>query len=259
MSNRTRTVITLILVVLGVIIANYLGFRANADTGDIANSNFGGVNYFFPATYVFTPIWPVIYAGLLGWAVFQALPANRDERRFGAAAPWMVLNIALNALWVLVFGMEAFVSTVPIMFALIVVTLIVYRKMEIGVARVGLWERLIQITISIYLAWLTVASVANVASALIAAGWNGFGLSNEAWSLVMLLVGAGLAAFLYRGLRNDVVILLTYLYAYVGILIRYSDVTLVLAGTVIGIVILGALVVWHVVGRRGRAAPAGTA
>ena len=245
MSNRTRSIITLIVMVLGVILANYLGFRANTDTGDIANQTFNDTNYFFPATYVFTTIWPAIYAGLVGLAIYQALPANRDNPRFRAAAPWLMLNIFLNALWVWVFGREAFVSTVPIMLVLVFTTVMIYRKLEIGRAPVERWERILQIPISIYLAWLSIATVANIASALIAAGWNGFGLSAEVWALVMLLVGAGLAVFLYRGLGRDVVIPLTFIYAYVGVIVRYYDVPLVLVGAIIGAVSLAALSVLH--------------
>ncbi|MBP6786443.1 MAG: tryptophan-rich sensory protein [Candidatus Promineofilum sp.] len=259
MSNKNRSILTLIVMVIGIIVANYLGFRANSDTGDIANTAFNDANYFFPATYVFTTIWPVIYTGLLGWAIYQALPANRDNPRFRAAAPWLMVNIFLNGLWVLVFGMEAFVSTVPIMLVLVFTTLVAYRKLEIGRARVGMWERILQIPVSIYLGWLTVATVANVAAALIAAGWNGFGISNEVWGMVMLLVGAGLAVFLYRGLHNDVVIPLVYLYAYIGIIVRYSDVTLVLAGAVIGAAIVAATAGRHFISRRGQGASLKTA
>ncbi len=250
MSNKTRSIITLVVMVLGIIAANYLGFQANTETGDVANTNFDGLNYFFPATYVFSTIWPVIYGGLLGWAVYQALPANRDNPRYRAAAPWLMLNIFLNGLWVLIFGMEAFVSTLPVMVILVFTTVMAYRKLEIGRARVGMWERLLQIPISIYLAWLTVATVANIASALIAADWNGFGISYEVWGVIMLLVGAGLAVFLYRGLGNDVVIPLVYLYAYIGIIVRYSDVGLVATGAAIGAVIVAAAAVYHIIRRR---------
>lgn len=245
MSNKTRSMITLIVMALGIIAANYLGFRANADTGDIANQAFDNTNYFFPATYVFTTIWPVIYAGLLGLAIYQALPAQRDNPRFRAAAPWLMVNIFLNAFWVWVFGRQAFVSTVPIMIVLVYTTVVAYRKLAIGQPTPDRWERLLQIPFSIYLAWLTIATVANVAAALIAAGWNGFGLSAEVWALVMLLVGVGLAVFLYRRLGRDVVIPLTYVYAYVGVIVRYYDVPLVLAGAVIGALILAGLAVMH--------------
>lgn len=254
MSNKTRSIITLIVLILGTIVANYLGFQANTDTGNIANETFNDTNYFFPATYIFTTIWPVIYAGIVGWAIYQALPAHRDNPRFRAAAPWLMLNIFLNGLWVFVFGLEAFVSTLPIMFVLVFTTVMAYKKLEIGVTPVGRWERILQIPISIYLAWLTVATVANIASALIAIGWNGFGISYEMWGLIMLLVGAGLAIFLYRGLHNDVVIPLVYLYAYIGIIVRYSDVPLVMAGAVIGALVVGGTTVYHFIKRRGRPA-----
>jgi hypothetical protein len=245
MSNKSRAVLTLIVIVLGTVVANYLGFQANTDTGDIANQTFNDANYFFPATYVFTTIWPIIYAGLIAWAVYQALPAHRDTPRFRAAAPWLMVNIALNALWVWVFGREAFVATLPVMLALVYTTVVAYRKLEIGREPVGRWERLLQIPISIYLAWLSVATVANVAAALIAVGWSGFGVSYEIWGLIMLLVGAGLSVFLYRSFHDDVVFPLVYLYAYVGIMARYSDVWPVLVGAAIGALIVAAVAARH--------------
>jgi hypothetical protein len=248
------SIITLVVIVLATIAANYLGFQANTDTGNIANETFNDANYFFPATYVFTTIWPVIYLGIVGWAIYQALPANRDNPRFRAAAPWLMVNLILNGLWVWVFGMEAFVSTLPIMAILVYTGVMAYSKLKIGQVKVGTWERILQIPISIYLAWLTVATVANIASALIAADWNGFGLSYLTWGVIMLLVAAGLAVFLYRTFYRDVVFLLVYLYAYIGIIIRYSDVTPILFAAVVGALIVGGLAVFHFINRRGQPA-----
>jgi hypothetical protein len=254
-SNATLwSIITLIVLIGGTIVANILGFQANTDTGNIANDTFNDANFFFPATYVFTTIWPVIYAGIIGWAIYQATPAQRNNPRFRAAAPWLMVNILLNGLWVWVFGMEAFVSTLPIMAALIYTGVMAYSKLRIGQEPVGRWERILQIPISIYLAWLTVAAVANIASALIAVDWNGFGISYEVWGLVMLLVGAGLAVFLYRTFYRDVVFLLVYLYAYIGIIVRYSDVPLILAGAAIGALIVGGLAAFHFISGRGQPA-----
>ena len=253
-NNKMWSIVTLVVIVIATLAANYLGFQANTDTGNIANETFNDANYFFPATYVFTTIWPVIYTGILAWAVYQALPAQRDNPRFRAASPWLMVNLVLNGLWVWVFGMEAFVSTLPIMAALVFTTAVAYGKLRIGQEKVGTWERVLQIPISIYFAWLTVATVANIASALIAIGWNGFGISAEVWGLIMLLVGAALAFFLYRTFYRDVVILLTYIYAYVGIIVRYPDQPLVLAGAVIGGLALAALVVVHFINRGRRPA-----
>ncbi len=253
-NNRYSSIVTLVFLIGATIVANYLGFRANTDTGAIANQTFDGRSFFFPAGYVFTTIWPVIYLGIIAWAIYQALPANRDNPRFRAAAPWLIVNLVLNAVWVWVFGMQAFVSTLPIMAVLLYTTVVAYRKLRIGQESVGRWERILQIPISIYLAWLTVATVANIALALVAANWNGFGLSYEVWGLIILLVGIGLSFFLYRGLGNDVVIPLVYAYAYVGIIVRYPDVPLVLAGAAIGAVALIALAAYHFISRRGQPA-----
>lgn len=249
-NNTLWSIITLVVLVAATIAANWLGFQANTDTGNIANQTFNDSNYFFPATYVFTTIWPVIYAGILGWAVYQALPANRDNPRLRAAAPWLMVNLILNALWVWVFGMQMFVTTLPIMAVLVITGAIIYGKLEIGQTKVPTWERILQIPYSIYFAWLTVAAVANGASALIAAGWNGFGLSPETWGVIMLLVGAALAVFLYRTFYRDWVFLLVYVYAYVGIIVRYADVQPILIAASAGAAVLLGVFIWDMVIRR---------
>ena len=131
-NNKLWAIVTLVVLVVGTTVANILGFQANTDTGNIANQTFNDANYFFPATYVFTTIWPVIYSGIIAWAVYQALPAHRDNPRFRAAAPWLMVNLVLNGLWVWVFGMEAFVSTLPIMAALVFTLAVAYGKLRIG-------------------------------------------------------------------------------------------------------------------------------
>ncbi|MBX7251888.1 MAG: tryptophan-rich sensory protein [Candidatus Promineofilum sp.] len=243
--NRSISIITLVFVIGATIAANVLAFTTNMDTGDIANSTFDSTNYFFPATYVFTTIWPVIYAAIVGWAIYQALPAHRDNPRFRTAAPWMIVNMVLNAVWVWVFGMQAFVATVVIIIPVLYTAVMVYRKLRVGEVRVGAWERAFQIGVTVYLAWLCVATVANVASALIAARWDGFGLSREVWGLIMLLVGTGLAFLLYRGFNREVVIPLVFIYAYVGIIARYADEPLILTGAILGAVALAGLSFFH--------------
>lgn len=258
-NNTLWSIITLVVIVVATIVANILGVAANTDTGDVANSTFAGTNYFFPETYVFTTIWPVIYLGIVGWAIYQALPANRDNPRFRAAAPWLMVNLILNGLWVWIFGMEMFVTTLPIMIVLVITGVIAYSKLEIGQTKVSTWERILQIPISIYLAWLTVATVANIASALIAIEWNGFGLSYETWGVIMLLVGAVLALFLYRTFYRDWVFLLVYIYAYVGIIVRYGDVQPILIAASAGAAVLLLAFLWDMIQRQRERAVVQTA
>jgi tryptophan-rich sensory protein len=220
--DKLRQITTLIILIGSIIAANYFGFRANSDTGDIANSNFDGSNFFFPASYVFATIWPVIYLGIAAYAIYQALPAQRENPRFRAAAPWINLNLLLNAFWTYVFGMEGFVATAVVLVGLVITAVLVYHRLEIGRATVEGFERWLWIPLSIYLAWLTVATVANTAIALIALNWDGFGISYETWGAIMLVVGGLLAYYLYRGLNRNWIIFLVYIYAYIGIVVRYA-------------------------------------
>lgn len=218
--DTIRQIATLVIMLGSIVAANYLGFQANTNTGEIAN-NFDGTNYFFPAGYVFATIWPVIYLGLVIYAIYQALPSQRDNPRFRAAAPWLMLNLLLNALWTYVFGQQSFVGSVVVIVGLLVTAVIAYRRLQINHADITGFERWLWIPISIYLAWLTIATVANTAVALITVNWNGFGLSYELWGAIMLVVGGLLAYYLYRGLNGDWVIFGVYLYAYMGVIVRY--------------------------------------
>ena len=90
MKNMLRQ-IAVIIVVLFTIIINIL-----ADTLPINGLNTGKISdnfhvFFVPAGYVFA-IWGLIYIGLLSYAVFQALPAQKDNPRMQATGWWVVLG-----------------------------------------------------------------------------------------------------------------------------------------------------------------------
>lgn len=241
--DTIRQIATLVIMLSSIIVANYLGFQDNTNTGEIAN-NFDGSNFFFPAGYVFATIWPVIYLGLVLYAIYQALPSQRENPRFRAAAPWLMLNLMLNALWTYVFGQQAFVWSVVVIVGLLVTAVIAYRRLEINRADITGFERWLWIPISIYLAWLTIATVSNTAVALITLNWNGFGLSYELWGAIMLVVAGLLAYYLYRGLNGDWVIFVVYLYAYIGVIVRYmGESTLVTVTAALVAVLLALLLV----------------
>lgn len=247
--DTIRQIATLVIMLGSIIAANYFGFQPDTNTGEVANS-FDGSNFFFPAGYVFATIWPVIYLGLITYAIYQALPSQRDNPRFRAAAPWLMLNLLLNALWTYVFGQQAFVWSAVVIVGLLLTAVIAYRRLEINRADITGFERWLWIPISIYLAWLTIATVSNTAVSLITLNWNGFGLSYELWGAIMLVVAGLLAYYLYRGLNGDWVVFVVYLYAYIGVVVRYLDDSTLVAGTA-AVVALALLVALFYVFRNG--------
>jgi hypothetical protein len=70
--------------------------------------------YFVPAGYVFA-IWGVIYLSLLGFVVYQFLPAQRDHPRLRRIGAWFALSCAANSAWLVLWHYEYFGMTVLVM------------------------------------------------------------------------------------------------------------------------------------------------
>jgi len=98
-----------------------------------------------------------------------------------------------------------------------------YRLLDIGQQRVSRQERwFIHIPISIYLGWITVATVVNVASALYSLNWNGWGLAPPIWTVIMMLVSTAIAT-LVTIQRHDTAYTLVIVWALVAIAIRQMN------------------------------------
>jgi hypothetical protein len=81
---------------------------------------------------------------------------------------------------------------------------------------------LIKIPFTIYLGWITIATIANVTTFLVDIGWSGFGISEILWTSVIIIVGAIigiLASNYFNGNYYGAVII----WAYIGILIKHSS------------------------------------
>jgi hypothetical protein len=95
----------------------------------------------------------------------------------------------------------------------------VYLRLDIGRSDPGLPARFTSfLPFSVYLGWITVATVANFTAVLVAAGWNGFGLAHEFWAVVMI-TAALLIALMMLFSRHDFGFSLVILWALVGIVL----------------------------------------
>jgi hypothetical protein len=80
----------------------------------------------------------------------------------------------------------------------------------------------IRLPFSVYFGWITVAAIANATTLLVSLGWNGFGLSETVWTIIML--GAGLLIGMTTTLRlKDMAYGLVVVWAYAGILIKHTS------------------------------------
>jgi len=211
---------------------------AGRSTGEISDS-FPVV--ITPAGYVFA-IWGVIYLGLAAYATWQALPAQAHNRRARAIAVPVAIGNLANLVWILLWHYLWIGTSLVAMLVLLATLLLVYLRLRprpgtgLAVGEVTRAERILaRGTFSVYLGWITVATVANVTIALWDAGWRErlLGLPPQAWGVVTLLVATALGARMllrYRDLAYAAVLL----WAFVGIVVAQSSSVFVAAAAVLG-------------------------
>lgn len=153
-----------------------------------------------PARTAFA-IWPVIYAGLLILAVWQALPAQRGAARLDRLRPWIAASMLLNALWVMVVQAGRIGASVVVIVALVVALAWVFRVTTLDRPRGRLEAVVLDGTMGLYLGWVIVATVANVTIWLAARGFgertgSGVSGSSEIASVVVIAVAGGIGTML---------------------------------------------------------------
>lgn len=215
--------------VIGLIVTLVVNGLANAlplnglTTGEISDRF---RVYFVPAGYVFS-IWSVIYVGLIAFVVYQALPAQRSNPRLRRVGYLFVVSCLANSAWIFLWHYEQFPLTLLAMGALLASLIAIYLRLRGDGATVPAAERwLVRLPFSIYLGWVSVATIANVTSTLDFLGWDGGGIAPQVWAVVMLGVGV-LLALTMSLTQADVAFVLVLIWAFVGIAVKQSAAALV--------------------------------
>ncbi|WP_159888522.1 hypothetical protein [Paenibacillus puerhi] len=141
-----------------------------------------------PAPYAFA-IWGLIYALLAVYIIVQWLPTHQDDREVVGANPWFLLSCLLNTGWLLLWHYLYTISSVFAMLGLLAALIGAYvGTRPSGWSSEPLVRYFVQLPFSIYLGWISVATIVNVIIGLDVAGWDGFGWSETAWTVILLIV-----------------------------------------------------------------------
>jgi translocator protein len=237
------------LVVIATIATIIVNTLANAlpinglDTGEISD-RFD--IFFVPAGYVFS-IWGLIYLGLVGYTVYQALPSQRTNPLVAKIGYLYILSALANIGWIFLWHYEQFILTVPVMLLLLGTLIAIYVRINStssGMPRYHGADRwLVQAPFSIYLGWISVATVANVTSTLDYVNWNGWGIGEDVWFLIMLAV-ATLLGLIFATLRRDVAYVAVLIWAFAGIAVKHQAVPLVAGASIGAALLLGVVVIF---------------
>lgn len=207
-------------------------------------------NAFTPAGLTFA-VWGPIFLGLLVFAVYQALPAQRGARLDRLFWPFLLGNL-LNVAWLLAFQSLNIGLSVVIMLALLAVLVRLYLSVR-SLPPQGAERWTLQLPVSLYLAWISVATIANITAFLVSAGvtQSFLGIAGPVWSALLLVVAAAIGVFFLWRFR-DYAFAAVLLWAFYGVYVARPEVSTVVLGVAVAadLVLFGSLSAW----RRPRAA-----
>ena len=213
--DRIRQWVNLLTAIGQIIVSAYVGRKIGEISGQYPN-------YVVPADYAFI-IWNLIFALSLGYAVYQFLPSQAENRLLRETGWFSAAAFLANSVWMLIFSRKFITFSVfvivAILLSLIALIVKIYRHAE----KLSLWEtRLVYVTFSIFFGWITVATVANTTVALVANKWDGFGVSPATWGVVMLLVIGFLCGAVVYLLRGNAAYAATVLWALFAVIVNQA-------------------------------------
>ena len=182
--------------------------------------------YFVPAGYVFS-IWGLIYLWLIAYSIYQALPAQRENPRLRRMGYLYVGSAVANVAWLFLWHYELFPLTIVAMLALLGLLIAIYVRLGAGRTRASAAETwAVRVAFSIYLGWITVATVANATSLLDYLDWGGWGIAPEVWAVIMLVAATAIAVGVSLT-RGDVAYIAVIVWAFAGIALKHAAAPLV--------------------------------
>lgn len=249
MSKDTiRQLVTLATVIIGLVV-NILAVTLplnGQDTGEISDRF---QVYFVPAGYVFS-IWSVIYLGWIAFTIFQLLPSQKENPRLRRLGYLFALSNLANAAWLFCWHYNQFGLSVLVMLTLLGLLIASYLALDVNRSRVSrseYWS--VDVMFSIYLGWITVATVANITDWLYFIGWDGFGIPAQTWAVIMLAV-ASLLGLAMAIARRDVGYLSVLVWAFIGIAIKQASAPLVAVSAWSAAALMLGLVIFSLLRRR---------
>jgi hypothetical protein len=174
-------------------------------------------NSFVPAGFTFS-IWGLIYLSLLHMLIFSGKYLKGAHATLLAnALPLFLLTCLLNISWIIAWHYLMTLLSVVIMIVFLATLALLSARLGIGLPMGN--SRLkwvLHVPFSIYFGWITVASLANVTALLVAMDWGGYGLSEDLWAMILMVIAIAIALIMLQW-RKDAFYALVVVWALFGI------------------------------------------
>lgn len=187
-------------------LANILPIN-NMTTGEISDAYF---NLFTPAGITFS-IWGVIYTLLF---IYVISTFNFMDKKIAIA---FIVSSIFNGAWIICWHYQWLLMSLIIMILLLIT--LTYINEVIHKTNTTIT---VKIPFQIYWGWISVATIANVTVYLVHLNWQGFNISPEIWTQIVIAIGTllGIAVLHFRKAYAFAFVII---WAYIGILIRHIN------------------------------------
>jgi len=211
---------------LGVVFVNWLANTlplGGATTGEVSAQY---TNLFTPAGLTFS-IWGLIYAFLLAFCLIQLVSMFKAKMPavdviVSKISFYFIVSSICNMAWLFAWHYRRIELSLLVMICLLTSLILIYRRLRTldGLEQMSLWVKLsLVVPFSLYLAWITVATIANTAILLVKMNWQGFGVSPVIWTVVVITVATGIA--LINSFKDkDIFFSSVVVWAFIGIIMK---------------------------------------
>jgi len=244
--NNNRSVLILsilnLLGFLGTVVVNALAVILpinNITTGELSDLY---PNLFVPAGLTFA-IWGLIYVLLGIFAIYPLIPSvRRDAQKVDFVqriGPLFFISCLANIGWIFAWHYKIVPLSLVLMLILFGSLLAIYLRLNIGKSEAPKAEKyLVHLPFSVYLGWITIATIANATALLVNINWNAWGLGEQFWAVAVIIVGIAIAlSVLFT--RKDIFYGLVVDWALLGILLKRLSPTEVRVQSVVVVTIVG--------------------
>ncbi len=211
--------ISVFIVFLAMVVVNALANILpinNISTGEISDAY---PNLFAPAGLTFS-IWGLIYLLLFGYTIYQFIN-KKKSKLLGKIGVYFIVSSLANIFWIFSWHYQIIEATLffmaVILFCLIKVAGLLRKE------KFSSTENLfIRLPFSVYFGWITVAMIANITVFLVSIGWDGFGVSENIWTIIVISVGSIIGIWRMNYDKN-ISYGLVFVWALIGIWIKHSS------------------------------------
>ncbi|NOK59464.1 MAG: tryptophan-rich sensory protein [Chloroflexi bacterium AL-W] len=257
--DRIRQLLVVVFAILQFVTPVFFG-----DIFDESSTMSGQPIYFVPAGYTFL-IWSVIVFLSATYATYQILPGQTERVLHRCIGWYVMLNTLFFSLWLWAaaqqgtFGTPNFqpiwiLLTVIIIIGMLLMNILAFnhlRALKGQLTDRDMW--LVQVPVSVYFGWLSVATIANTTAYLYGIGWTG-----ELWgvplTVALLCVAAiitGSVLLLFNNIQGAITYGAIIIWATIGIALENRSQSLAVTVTAVLVAVTILLVTMYSVNRDG--------